>query len=128
MQTRVLVVDDVASIRRSIINALHEIGFTHIDEASDGEMAFAMLQSGVYGLCVSDWNMHPMDGVSLVRAVRLDADLKMLPFIMASSERREDQIALARSAGVDDYIVKPFATDDLRGKIEALLGPLPDAA
>lgn len=125
---KILTVDDIASMRRTVGNMLRELGFSDIDEAEHGEEAFAMLQNGGYGLCISDWNMYPMDGVELVSAVRTDPALRSLPFIMASTEGRSERKQFAMNAGVNAYLVKPYSTEALRDEIEKLLGPIPFAA
>ncbi len=124
VKMKVLVVDDVGSMRRALRQVLLQLGFEFIDEAEHGQMAFEMLQSNAYGLCISDWNMHPVNGVELVRAVRKDQQLQNLPFIMASTEGRQERMQLAMAAGVDAYIVKPVSVASVQAKIEALLGPL----
>jgi len=58
----VLVVDDYNTMIRIIRNLLRQLGFTDIDEASDGEAALARMRTRRYGLVISDWNMEPMTG------------------------------------------------------------------
>ena len=68
----ILVVDDYQTMIRIIRNLLKQIGFTQIDEASDGSQALQRLHERQYGLIISDWNMQPMTGFQLLRAVRAD--------------------------------------------------------
>ena len=73
----VLVVDDYATMRRILRNLLGQIGFTHIEEAVDGAIAFEMLRERSFDLVISDWHMEPMSGLELLKA--FDACAGMAP-------------------------------------------------
>jgi Response regulator receiver domain len=66
-------------MRRILRNLLEQIGFKHIDEASDGGTALVKLRDSPCGLVISDWNMEPMSGMELLREVRTDEKLKHTP-------------------------------------------------
>ena len=71
--------------------------------------------------------MEPMNGMQLLKEVRLDAKLKDVPFIMITAESKSENIVAAKEAGVSNYIVKPFTAATLKSKIETVLagrGPL----
>jgi two-component system chemotaxis response regulator CheY len=116
----VLVVDDYNTMVRIIRNLLKQIGFEHIDDASDGSAALAKMRSRKYGLVISDWNMEPMTGYALLQEVRADPDLFATPFIMVTAESKTENVVAAKKAGVSNYIVKPFNAQTLRSKIEAV--------
>ncbi|MEG6508711.1 response regulator [Methyloligella sp. 2.7D] len=118
----VLVVDDYRTMVRIIRNLLKQLGFTHVDEASDGTSALDMMRHKQYGLVISDWNMEPMTGYELLREVRSDMDLAKTPFLMVTAESRAENVMAARQAGVNSYIVKPFNAATLRTKIESIFG------
>lgn len=118
----VLIVDDYATMLRIVKNLLKQIGFEHVDEATDGGAAYQMMKLKKYGLVISDWNMQPVTGIEFLRKVRADADLKATPFIMVTAESKTDNVMEARNAGVSNYIVKPFSSEVLKGKIESVLG------
>lgn len=120
----VLIVDDYATMLRIVKNLLKQIGFDNVDEATDGGAAFQMMKLKKYGLVISDWNMQPVTGIELLRNVRADADLKATPFIMVTAESKTDNVVEARNAGVSNYIVKPFSSEILKGKIESVLGKI----
>ena len=119
---KVLVVDDYKTMVRLIQNLLKELGFTNLDEASDGQEALAKLKRDTYGLVISDWNMEPMTGYELLQAVRADADLKSLPFILVTAESKIENVVMAKKAGVNNYIVKPFNAETLKQKMNAVFG------
>jgi two-component system chemotaxis response regulator CheY len=118
---KVLVVDDFPTMRRIVKNLLKQIGFENIDEAEDGVQALNKLKSGNYGLVVSDWNMPSMGGIDLLRNIRQEAEpLKNIPFLMVTAEAEKEKVIEAIKAGVDNYIVKPFTAEVLKGKLEKI--------
>jgi len=117
---KVLVVDDMSTMRRIIKNVLKQIGFTDLVEAENGQDALNKLKAGDIGFIVSDWNMPVMQGIDLLRAVRADADLKHLPFLMVTAEAQKDNIIEAVQAGVSNYVVKPFTAEALQAKLEKI--------
>ncbi len=122
LSTPVLVVDDYQTMVRILRNLLKQIGFTDVDDASDGQAAFEKLKAKKYGLVISDWNMAPMTGYELLQKVRADAELSALPFIMVTAEAKTENVVAAKQAGVNNYIVKPFNAETLRNKISAVFG------
>jgi two-component system chemotaxis response regulator CheY len=118
----ILVVDDHATIVRILKNLLKQIGFKDVDDAQDGGAALELMREKPYGLVIADWYMAPMNGLDLVREMRKDEILKETPFIMVSAESKGERVMIAKEAGVDNYIVKPFNAVTLKAKIEAVLG------
>ena len=116
----VLVVDDYNTMIRIIRNLLKQLGFEHIDDASDGSAALNKMRGKKYGLVISDWNMEPMTGYDLLREVRADPNLATTPFIMITAESKTENVIAAKKAGVDNYIVKPFNAQTLQHKIAAV--------
>ena len=114
---KVLIVDDMLTMRRILRNVLKEIGYTNVRDAKDGEEAFNTLKIGGYGLVVTDWNMPVMTGLELLKAIRADAELKTLPVLMVTAEAQKENIIEVVQAGVSDYIVKPFTGDGLQKKL-----------
>lgn len=117
---KVLVVDDMSTMRRIVKNVLRQIGFSDIMEAENGQDALTKLKAGGFGLVVSDWNMPVMQGIELLRAVRADAELKTLPFLMVTAEAQKENLIEAVQAGVSNYVVKPFTAEVLQGKLEKI--------
>lgn len=119
----VLIVDDYKTMLRILRNLLKQLGFNHVDEATDGSMALQMMRLSSYGLIISDWNMEPMTGLQLLHEVRADTKLSSIPFIMVTAESKSENVIAAKEAGVSNYIVKPFNGETLQQKITAVLGP-----
>jgi len=118
----VLVVDDYKTMVRIIRNLLKQLGFENVEDAADGTEALAKMKARKFGLVISDWNMEPMTGYELLKQVRSDASLTKTPFIMVTAESKTENVIAAKKAGVNNYIVKPFNAQTLKGKIEAVFG------
>jgi two-component system chemotaxis response regulator CheY len=122
LEMNVLIVDDYRTMLRIIGKLLNQIGFNHVLEATDGNAALGLLREKEVGLIISDWNMEPMTGLQLLRTVRADEKLKTTPFIMVAAEGKTEIAAMAKAAGVDNFIAKPFNAETLKMKIASVLG------
>ena len=125
LSLRILVVDDMPAMRSIVRNMLEELGFKRVAEAEDGEMAWQLIQQAAispqkaFGMVISDWNMPGLSGVELLRAIRSSSHSREMPFFMVTAEGDRDHLAEAASAGVTDYVVKPFNAAQLAEKIGA---------
>ena len=79
-----------------------------------------VLKTQHFDFIVSDWNMPNMTGIELLRAVRADAQLKHLPFLMITAEAKRENIIEAATAGASGYIVKPFTAATLEEKMNKI--------
>lgn len=120
LKTKVLVVDDMLTMRKIVTKNLKELGFTDIIDAADGNLAWTALESSPapVGLVISDWNMPNCTGLELLKKVRADARFAKLPFVMLTAEAEASQVKEAVLAGATNYILKPFAADTLKVKLE----------
>ncbi len=118
---RILVVDDFATMRKVIKNLLKQAGYNNIVEAEDGAEALKAVKAMKVDFIISDWNMPNMNGYECLKAVRADAEISKLPFLMVTAESLQENVVLAVKAGVSDYIVKPFTAEVLSEKIEKIL-------
>lgn len=122
--TRILVIDDMPSIRDLVKNTLKAMGYKNIQEAADGEEGLKVLlesnnPGGEIQLVISDWNMPKMKGLDLLKQVRATAEWTNLPFVLLTSESERDQVTEAVLAGVSNYIVKPFSAKIFEDKLKA---------
>lgn len=118
----VLIVDDYKTMLRIVGNLLKQLGFSNVDEATDGTMALDMFKKKNYGLIISDWNMEPMSGFDLLKSVRGGTANSNVPFIMVTAESKTENVIAAKQAGVSNYIVKPFNAETLKAKMTTVLG------
>ena len=79
-----------------------------------------MLKEKRYGLVLADWNLEPMGGLHLLRAVKSDEKLARTPVLMTAAHLTCEQVVLARRTGADALILKPFLASALRAKIEEI--------
>jgi len=122
-ETRILVIDDMPSIRDLVKNQLKAMGFKNIQEAGDGEAALRILLQNnsphnSIQLVISDWNMPHMKGIDLLKHVRATAEWANLPFVLLTSEAERDQVTEAVLAGASQYIVKPFSAKIFEDKLK----------
>lgn len=118
---QILVVDDYKTVIRIIKNLLGQIGFTNIHEAMDGTQALEVLNKQKIDFIISDWNMEPMSGYELLKQVRAsDKYYKDIPFMMVTAETKAENVVLAKKAGVNNYIIKPFNLETMKMKIGAI--------
>ena len=119
---KILVIDDSATMRRIIKSHLTTMGFDAIVEAHDGEQALAKLAGEAIDLVITDWAMPTMSGPDLVRAIRSSPTHGKLPVLMITGIAQKEDIVQAIDSGVNGYIVKPFAPQTLKDKIQELMG------
>lgn len=121
-EIRVLVVDDYATMLRAMTSVLERLNFSEIDQAQDARQALDLLDANSYGLIISDWDMLPISGLELLRAVRGNERLSKTPFILATAESSPEREAAAQAAGASGYLTKPFTAADLKRQIDTVLG------
>lgn len=118
----VLVVDDAAFIRDLIKKAMRDsYPSFKIHEAADGRKAQSILKSNSIDLILCDWEMPEMSGLELITWMRTEERYAKTPFMMITSRGERDHVVKAVSAGVSDYIGKPFTRDNFLSKVNKLL-------
>jgi len=108
-------------MRRIVHNLFVQLGFTGVQEAANGASALAKLRAGNFSLVVADWDMAPMTGLQLVKAMRGDAQLNDIPFLMITAQGAYANWKVAKAAGVTDCIMKPFNAEALQATLTTLL-------
>lgn len=117
--SRILVVDDMLTIRKIAKKILNELHFKHIFEAADGNEAWQIInQEKNLDLIISDWNMPKMSGLELLYKIRAKPEYADIPFIMLTAESDMIQVKQAIQSGVDDYVLKPFTSETLKARLE----------
>lgn len=122
---KILVIDDMSTMRRLIKKMLTEMGFTNISEADDGATAWPMIEIALkenesFEFIISDWNMPLVSGIDLLRSIRATPGLQRLPFLMITAEGDQENVVTAVQAGVSNFILKPFTPEILKEKIESI--------
>jgi two-component system, OmpR family, response regulator MprA len=114
---RILVVDDDARLAASLRRALAYEGYA-VDVAADGPIALAAARDQPPDLVVLDVMLPGLDGIEVCRRLRAGSDLPIL--MLTARDAVSDRVA-GLDAGADDYLVKPFAHDELLARVRALL-------
>lgn len=100
---------------------LFSFGFRHMDVTTNGESALALLKSRPYDILITEWNMMPMDGVSLVKAIRRakrdERIPKEIPIIMLTARADMQSVEVARDAGISEFVAKPFSAKTISNRI-----------
>jgi two-component system chemotaxis response regulator CheY len=121
-KARVLVVDDSSLVRLYYRSILEKAGF-EVEQAINGIEAMERALSQPFDLVIVDINMPRMDGFSFLRALRRSGtDAATLPALMISTEAETQDIAAARAAGANFYLVKPVAEAELVRHVCVLAG------
>ncbi len=123
-QLHVMVVDDMSTSRGLILQALDSFGVRNVQYAADGPSALQALGKQPAHLVLSDYNMPGMDGLHLLHALRSDAKLKGVGFILITGKADRQIIEAGKKLGMNNFIKKPFQPKDLLASIEAVVGKL----
>jgi two-component system, OmpR family, response regulator len=115
---RVLVVEDDAKIASFVTRGLKQAGYA-VDHASDGEAGLALAESTDYDAAIVDVMLPKLDGISLVRRLRLARQL--VPILFLSAKSSVDDRVRGLQSGGDDYLTKPFAFSELLARVQALI-------
>jgi len=114
---RLLIVEDYAPLRQSTAKGLREAGFS-VDEAGDGEEGLWYARSNPYDVIVLDLMLPKVDGLEILRRIR-DAGNVSHVLLLTARDGVGDRVG-GLNAGADDYLVKPFAFDELLARVKAL--------
>jgi two-component system response regulator CiaR len=115
---RVLVVEDDLPLRRIISTILEEEQY-EVDQAENGEEGYLMASSSDYDLITLDIMLPKMDGFSVMKKLRSEGH-KTPTLFLTAKDRMADKVK-GLDFGADDYIVKPFATEELLARVRSLL-------
>ena len=123
-QLKIMVVDDMATSRGLIINALQQIGIKNFTYEADGKAAFASLTNSPVHLVISDYNMPGMNGLELLHALRTYKPTSRVGFILVTGSAEMGLIQKGSKLGMNNYLKKPFQPDGMKACIEKVVGQL----
>ena len=118
--SRVLVVEDEAAIAELIALNLRHAGF-EVTVAHDGDSAQAEVDKVLPDLVLLDWMLPGASGLTLAKRWRGAQRTKDLPVIMLTARAEETDKVAGLDAGADDYLTKPFSTQELMARVRAVL-------
>jgi DNA-binding response OmpR family regulator len=120
-QPVVLAADDDEDILELITFRLERSGYTVL-QARDGEEAWDVAQASLPDLAVLDVMMPKLDGFELTRRLRANEATSRMPIILLTARAQDADVQQGFDAGADDYLRKPFSPQELRARVQAILG------
>lgn len=114
-QRSCLVVDDSLVVRKAARRIVEGLGFA-VREARDGQEALAACREALPDGVLLDWNMPVMDGITFLRAARAEFGPEQPRIVLCTTEAELARILEALEAGAQEYVMKPFDAEIIRGK------------
>jgi two-component system, OmpR family, KDP operon response regulator KdpE len=121
--TRILIVDDEAPLRRALTTSLRARGF-EVVEASTGEKAVVVVADRGADLVILDLGLGDLEGLEVLQRIRAFSHTPVI--VLTARHTQTDKVALL-DAGADDYVTKPFDTEELLARIRAALRRRPES-
>jgi DNA-binding response OmpR family regulator len=120
-QPVVLAADDDEDILELVAFRLERSGYTVL-RATDGEEALRLALEAKPDLAVLDVMMPKLDGFELTRRLRAEDATSRMPIILLTARSQDADVQAGFDAGADDYLRKPFSPQELRSRVQAILG------
>lgn len=117
----ILLAEDSLLMRALLRDMLRPAGEFDVLEARNGAEALEALRRQRVDMVISDWNMHPVDGLQLFQVMRSEPALAAIPFVMMSGELTPHTISHVVQSGVTGVLTKPFGRDQLAKMITRVI-------
>ena len=118
--TKILAVDDSASMRQMVAFTLSGAGYD-VTDACDGQQALDAAKSQQFDVVVSDVNMPVMDGITLIKELRKLSQYRTTPLLLLTTESSGNKKMEGKQAGATGWIVKPFNPDQLLATVKKVV-------
>ncbi len=124
MAYNILIVDDSIPMRAVLKKTITASGFNvgQVFEASNGKEALEIMRREWMDLVVSDYNMPEMNGLEMLAEMKKDEVLRTVPVVMVTTEGSRERIDLFMKMGVTEYVKKPFTPEEVRSKLDRIMG------
>ncbi len=120
VKKKILIADDDELIHDLLTGHFHHLGYDVVN-AKDGKEAVKMIKKEKPDIAIIDYMMPALDGISVIRKVREDSELKNIPMILLTAKSQQENVLLGLKSGARDYITKPFDVDELSQRIAGIL-------
>ncbi|MGC8856126.1 MAG: response regulator transcription factor [Anaerolineae bacterium] len=117
---KILIAEDEPDIRELVAFTLRFAGY-EVVTTSNGEEAVQMAAKELPDLILMDVRMPRMTGYDACRLLKADPELKDIPVVFLSAKGQESEIQTGLDAGAEEYLLKPFAPDQLTERVRAIL-------
>ncbi|MGE3610411.1 MAG: response regulator transcription factor [Bacteriovoracaceae bacterium] len=114
---KILIIDDSKAVHAFTKNCLTELGYLNIQQAFNGQEGISSLDNSI-DIILLDWEMPIKDGPSTLKEIR--ANGLTIPIIVMTTRNSVEDITFMLGLGANDYMMKPFTADILKGKMEAV--------
>lgn len=118
--TKILIAEDEPDIRELVAFTLRYAGY-EVVTATNGEEAVQLSREHMPDLALMDVRMPRMTGYDACRTMKADPEMKDIPVVFLSAKGQEAEIATGLQAGAEEYLLKPFAPDQLTERVRAIL-------
>ncbi|WP_152208676.1 ATP-binding response regulator [Marinobacter changyiensis] len=116
----ILVVEDIAAMRKMLKDSLRLMGLNNVSLAENGEQALTLLATNRVDLIISDSNMPKMNGMELLKIIRETPAWRSIPFMMVTAESDRTLVSAAIQGGVTQFLIKPFTYLDLQNRVNKI--------
>ena len=122
-EVHTLIVDDSSVMRKIVERSLRQAGIEEmvVHEAGNGIEALELLRAGKMDLILSDINMPAMDGLELLRQIKMQNLAPGVPVVMITTESSEEHVRQAIASGARGYIRKPFTPEQVKERVLPLI-------
>jgi CheY-like chemotaxis protein len=117
---RILIAEDEPDIRDLVAFTLRFAGHD-VTPTANGEEAYQQVVQVVPDLVLTDVRMPKMTGYEVCRAIKANPDLKHIPVVILSAKGQDSEMQTGMEAGAEEYLLKPFAPDQLTQRIKEIL-------
>lgn len=111
--TKILIIDDVATSRQATRQILHKIGLRKTSEASDGDSGLEILGKENFGLVLCELKVDKLNGLELFSVMKESPELSKIPFILSTGDTKRELILKANGLGIHNILAKPFSQQSL---------------
>jgi tetratricopeptide (TPR) repeat protein len=115
------------SLRHRMVDLLRDMGIVLVESTPSGTSAWAKLKRDGADMVIAGWNLQEINGLSLLKIMRADADFVTTPFLLLSEVVTQDQVVEAGEAGVSEILCRPITLERVRDRVNELLYPTEDA-
>lgn len=121
---RVMVVDDNRHMRALVCSILRTLKIKNIKEVGDGESALTEINAFEPDIVITDWQMEPMDGMTLVKTIRHSSEpmIRHVPIIMLTGHADARRVQEARDSGIHEFLAKPVSAKSLLARLFTVTG------
>ncbi|PWC41384.1 response regulator [Azospirillum sp. TSO22-1] len=119
---KALIVDETATLRRIVRNHVVMNGYPEPSQADSFPAALQTLRDSPHDLVLCDWKVGQESGIELLKSIRADDEIKNVRFILIMPDVSHELIMEGKKYGINNYIIKPFNTEQLQAKIRHVMG------